>query len=210
MGRQAGQRWAAEVLAPGATGADLTLSGNSRAARQIATTAGTATDPAICIDVAGDANRMGLHRSSDSIMQIDAAGAARMTVSSLISMLFGTTFSAAIFTQADIRPAALTGDVTDYNPTGFSTCRILVIDPGAAARLVRSLGPGQDGQRILIVNPSTTAGRTLTLQHEDAAGTAAQRFYCPNLANLVMPPTSAREVIYDATLARYVVQGAVA
>lgn len=60
---------------------------------------------------------------------------------------------------------------------------------------------------VLINITTVAAGFTLTLNHEDAGSTAANRFSCPNGANVVLSPQAAVMLRYDLTAARWFVLG---
>lgn len=84
-----------------------------------------------------------------------------------------------------ITPATISGNVTDYGPTGFSTARIIRQEATAAANL-RSMASRGDGECVKIFNISLNTSYTITLKHQDGAGTAGLRFMCPNLADHII------------------------
>jgi hypothetical protein len=106
-----------------------------------------------------------------------------------------------------IAPSALSGNQNNYNPTGLDTAAALRVDPGAAARVITGLAGGSEGRVLILVNSSTTAGRTLTLNHQDASSTAANRFIGKNLANVVINPGACAILWYDATDSRWRIAG---
>lgn len=107
-----------------------------------------------------------------------------------------------------ITPVAISGNVSEYNPTGWAASRILRQDCSAAASL-RSLAAKKAGTRIRIFNISTNTANTLTLNHEDTSGTTAGlRFVCPNLANHVIRAGGAASCWYDGTSSRWRVEAA--
>ncbi len=105
----------------------------------------------------------------------------------------------------DITPAALgVGPTQNYNPSGFSTATILRQDmsaSGSIGGLVPGASPGSD-QRVVVVHNLDTVF-TLTLNHEDAGSTAANRLSLPSSANLVINPLDSVTLWYDTVAARW-------
>jgi len=100
---------------------------------------------------------------------------------------------------AVVSPAALTGDVNNYDPgLGAAVSGVLRIDPGAAARSMTGLAGGAPGKVYFIFNISSTAGRTLTLVHASGSSSAANQFSGGNLADVVVRPGGAAMAWYDS------------
>lgn len=59
-----------------------------------------------------------------------------------------------------------------------------------------------DGQEHLIVN---TGANNITLTHQDALSTAANRFLCSTGANIVLSANQAADIVYDAAVSRWLV-----
>lgn len=126
-------------------------------------------------------------------------GASRCYIDSNGTRLTGNVRYASVIT-----PTALSGNVTDYNPTNFATASRLRIDPNGAARTINSMAAGSDGERKTIFNIATAGAQTLTLLHDDGAtGTAAQRFLCANNTSRIIQCNGAVEVEYDSTSSRW-------
>lgn len=183
------------------------------AGEQFFADAGTAAAPGVAFVKAGvrDPNT-GLSNDVADTLMLSTGGAFRAYVNtSQISTPGATQFAPGgqlLFT-GDISPTALTGDVTDYNPSGLSTAARVRVDPGAANRVINSLSGGADGRQFTLYNISTT--QTLTLLHDDGAtGTASMRFLCPNSVSLVIPVNGSRELEYDSGSSRWRVLGSVA
>lgn len=102
-----------------------------------------------------------------------------------------------------ISPTALgAGPTADYNPTGLSTCNVIRQDMSAAG-VVSGLTAQTDGTLIYLANIATSVLNTLTLTHDDAASTAANRFYLPGNASLVIPNNGGAWLWYDGTSSRW-------
>lgn len=109
-----------------------------------------------------------------------------------------------------VTPTALAAGANDnYAPTGIGQCTTLRLTPdaGGTSTLTGIAAGSLSGRVLRIVNASTTL--TLTLVH-DATSTAANRFFCPNGANMVIPTYGTRTIWYDTTSSRWRVEGAVA
>jgi hypothetical protein len=84
------------------------------------------------------------------------------------------TTAGARFVTATISPAALTGTVNDYAPSGFSTCAVLrVAADGTDVRTITGLAGGAAGRTVILANVGAAA---IELTTEAAASSAANRF----------------------------------
>lgn len=125
-----------------------------------------------------------------------------------------TRLLSAVSLTSAISPSALAaGDTANYNPTGLGAATVLRLTPDAGGTsalsgIIPTAGGsvGAGGRLLVIANIGAAA---LQLTH-DATSTAANRFICPNGANLAIPPNGTRMAIYDATSSRWRVVGAVA
>lgn len=107
------------------------------------------------------------------------------------------------FNTADITPTQLTANTDNWAPTGFATCRRVRASSDAARNLTGIAG-GSDGFSVRLFNIGAFA---ITLVH-DATSTAANRFLCPNSANVTLRPNGFVDLDYDATSSRWRVSGA--
>lgn len=94
-------------------------------------------------------------------------------------------------------PSQITADQNNY--TGCNTSFNCVITADAA-RAITGMTAGQDGERKTVCNSSAN---TVTLNHEDANSTAANRFSFEGAANLTIPQFACRALVYLATPARW-------
>lgn len=109
-------------------------------------------------------------------------------------------FTGAFSFASTISPAAITGTTNDYAPTGIADAQIIRQDLSGNATLTGLTG-GASGRVMMIVNLHAT--NTLTLAH-DVTSTAANRFYCPGGADVVLGEQHAAALlIYDATSSRW-------
>jgi len=110
--------------------------------------------------------------------------------------------------SGDISPAALAGNVNDYNPTSLSVASVIrQATGGGVNRNITGLAGGADGRVVVLMNLSDVAAETITLTHEDAASAAANRFHLPDLANRVIARSSSVTLWYDSTISRWRVMG---
>lgn len=119
----------------------------------------------------------------------------------------GSTFNAANWQQmtapvnVTVTPAALTANANDYDP-GIASADIFRVS-GTAARNITGISAGLfDGHAILLRNVGSFA---LTLKHQDAASAAANRMISPWAGDVVISANASMLLVYDSTLARWVV-----
>lgn len=93
---------------------------------------------------------------------------------------------------------AMSGDLTDYNH--FNNY-FLDLDPNGANRNVHSLNAGVDGQMMVITH--TGSANNLTIKHQSATGTAAQRILNTTGADIVLTANQLVSLRYDLNLARW-------
>lgn len=100
----------------------------------------------------------------------------------------------------------VTGTETDWNPFPSSNIggySVIIATPDAA-RTINSMLDSGSHQDFLLVNGSSTAGRNLTLTHDDGAtGTAAKRFLCPANTSLVVPANGCARIWRDVSGSRW-------
>jgi hypothetical protein len=73
---------------------------------------------------------------------------------------------------------------------------------GALSTTVLGLGSGFDGKRVIVHNGSSGS---LTIKHQDAGATAADRVITPTASDLVVLSNRSTELVYDANQSRWVV-----
>lgn len=119
-------------------------------------------------------------------------------------IIFGSSWSFA--SGSVLSPAALTGTVNNYDPSGWRVSGVikvvgLQIDCGGANRDITGLAAPTDGlvYMIFIVNKSTT--RNLVLKNADAASTAANRFLFG--ANLTLTEGEGAWLYYSQSESRW-------
>ena len=104
----------------------------------------------------------------------------------------------ALALTGSLLPSALTGDVNDYSPAGLSTANYLRIDPGAANRNITGLATGVAGRLLMLSNGGAN---NLVLVYNSGSSTAANRFFCPGLADVTVRPGGAVWLYYDGASA---------
>lgn len=141
--------------------------------------------------------------ANQRVTMIDCAGAAFLIPQGqdvdLIGCKIGTHVTSrqmgTIATTGIISPSQLTGNVNDWNPTGLSNASVVRVQSNGAYNIT-GLQAGEDGQIIRLLNIS---GFALTLVHESASSSAANRFACPSGANVTLNLAGGIEMIYDNT-----------
>jgi hypothetical protein len=101
--------------------------------------------------------------------------------------------------SGDITPSALSGDVNDYNPTGWADASVIRLSTTGAPRTITGLTGGTDGRVAILLNTDTTY--YITLANEHASSTAGNRFAIGS--NFPIPPNRGAKLIYDSTTARW-------
>lgn len=101
-----------------------------------------------------------------------------------------------------ISPAQLTANTDDWDPAGLSTADIIRASTDASRNLTGIVAPDYTRTLVLV----NVGAFDLVLKH-DTTSTAANRFYCPNDADLTLSKDSAIWLEYDLTSARWQVVG---
>lgn len=106
-----------------------------------------------------------------------------------------------------ITPAALTGDVNNYAPTGLATAGVLRLGGGSSDRNISGLLAPTSGkaQLLLILNIGTS--NSLILNNQSASSSAGNKFFGPNAADVTIRKGGAIFVYYDITLAAWICVG---
>lgn len=164
---------------------------------------------ATSLTLKSDANKTLLF-GDDATCEVGNASLATTLYGSEIFLGAQTTFNNKVLSAPgfDIAcaPASGSSPFTDYDPgTGaggnaFPTCSVLRVTPTGGAVVFRSMKAGTSGQWLLLVNDGT---QQLTLNYEDGAGTAAQRFWTPGQINYVVAKLGAVWLFYDGTNSRW-------
>lgn len=100
-----------------------------------------------------------------------------------------------------LSPAQITANQNNYNPTNFSTTSFLRINSDAA-RDITGLNAGNAGRLLVLVNVGSF---TITLKHESASSSAANRFTLGS--DYALLSGTSVILIYDSTTARWRMAG---
>lgn len=103
-----------------------------------------------------------------------------------------------------ISPAAFTGNVNDWNPSGLSTCQAIRADPGGSNRDLTGIVAQGDGRVIYLFNISTS--ENIKLKNESGSSSAVNRFALK--ADLTLEMNESVVLMYDGTTQRWRVAGA--
>lgn len=126
--------------------------------------------------------------------QITDAGATNGGVVKFSSLISGP----GTFTGGSGSPSAIGSNQNDYNFVTLSYFQRW--SSSTAVDITGMTRFQQDGQVHVIVN---VGSNNITLKHEDAASTAANRFLNSTGADIVLSANQAADVIYDATTQRW-------
>jgi hypothetical protein len=97
--------------------------------------------------------------------------------------------------QGFLAPAALTGNVNDWNPTNFNVSTIIRVDAGAAERRITGLAAQNGGNIKNICNVSAT--NALVLSNLDSASSANNQF--DMTSDVTIAPRLCKPVWYDSS-----------
>lgn len=100
-----------------------------------------------------------------------------------------------------ISPTAISANQDNYSPTGWSTANVVRLSTSdATPREITGAAAGADGEIKYLVNVGTGQ---ISLQHEDAASTAANRFRFTSLTVFALDPEDMIGIWYDPTSDRW-------
>lgn len=179
-------------------------------AGQVLKVNGTATGVewgAAAADVSIDASAADVLSASSGSITADDPGADRLvfwddsasklthlTVGSGLSII-GTTMTAAVAPTVT-SPSQITSSQNDYAGATADINRIT----SDAARDITGIAAGTDGQAILLINVGSF---TITLKHQSASSTAANRIIVPWAGDYAIPASGSATLVYDNTTARW-------
>lgn len=104
-----------------------------------------------------------------------------------------------------ITPAQLTGNIDNYNPTGFSTCNLIRQEIDSNNREITGfLAPAVGVNRIIKINNISSAGRDLKFTNNDAASLAENRFLLRDNGDRTIRPNETGEFYYDHVQSRWI------
>jgi hypothetical protein len=112
----------------------------------------------------------------------------------------GGTSSSTQFLVGDTTPTALAANTDNWAPTSFSVASRIYASASSAVNLT-GLAGGSEGRVIMLWN---TSANNITLKH-DVTSTAANRFYLPGAADLILAQYSGVLLIYDNNASRWFV-----
>jgi hypothetical protein len=122
-----------------------------------------------------------------------------LATGSTFSCATTATFSNKVVSTYVTSPANLTSSQNNWNPAGFGSNVPTNIRVSANAGLsLTGIIAGTSGQRATIYNVGSNA---LSLAHQSASSTAANRFFCPGGAAFSIAANGAVDMWYDGTSA---------
>ena len=82
-----------------------------------------------------------------------------------------------------ITPTQLTGDTDNYNPTGLSTCNVILQDISQSIELSGLVAPAAGVNKVIWICSITLSNFNLKFMHNSGSSTAANRFYLKDNGN---------------------------
>ena len=93
----------------------------------------------------------------------------------------------------------LVANTNDYSPTNWAKKKQFVLDASTPLNITGAVA-GADWQEAYFWNKSANA---ITLTHDDALSTAANRFYCPGGTSVVLNQHDGCYLVYDPIATRW-------
>jgi hypothetical protein len=93
------------------------------------------------------------------------------------------------------------GTLNNYDPGDIDTTPMYSLNPSGGLTLNGLIAPSTSARLIVFANQNNA--NTITLAHEAAASTAANRFNCPNAANYVIPTYGTAWIWYNFVTSRW-------
>ena len=94
-----------------------------------------------------------------------------------------------------VRPSQITADQNNYNPTGWFSADVVILDFDAA-RNITGFAATVDGDLKRLVNKS---GFDFTISHNSASSTAGNKVICPAGGTYTVTSGAGVTLVYDAT-----------
>lgn len=136
---------------------------------------------------------------------VDAnVGALTVNSSFIVGAGIATRLGGAVLLQTAVSPAALAAGSTNDYDTGNTDVSIARLTPDAAAgSTLTGLVNHGTGLQLLLCNIQTGSSGTLTLAHQNAGSTAANRFICPGETDFTILAGQSVLLWYDAFVGRW-------
>jgi hypothetical protein len=74
----------------------------------------------------------------------------------------------------------------NYGPTGIGSARIVQLNPTASVDMTGLSSAGAPVGRVIHLKNVSSSGSTITLKHDSLLSAAANRFYCPGAADILL------------------------
>lgn len=101
----------------------------------------------------------------------------------------------------ELLPGAIGANQNDYSPSNLSDAAVLIISASGAFNIT-GLATGTAGRMLWVYN---NGANNITLTHQDALSTAANRFVGRNGANTVLLPSTGVQLYYSSSTARWLI-----
>jgi hypothetical protein len=100
-----------------------------------------------------------------------------------------------------VTPSSLSASQNNYSPGG---CDILRLSSSTAIDITGLVAPSVDGAMRLVVNVNASGGSAITLKHESASSTAANRFRNTTGGDFILPADGGSAVLtYSTAISRW-------
>jgi hypothetical protein len=100
-----------------------------------------------------------------------------------------------------VTPSSLSAGQNNYAP---GTCDILRLSSSTAIDITGLVAPSVDGAMRLVINVNASGGSAVTLKHESASSTAANRFRNTTGGDFILPSDGGSAVLtYSSAISRW-------
>lgn len=157
---------------------------------------GTVAGPAVSVD----GNFALFDGTSGNLLKDTGVNAADFALVSHTHSFASLTGLPSVFGEVILSPSQIVANQNDYSPTDLATANILRINSNAVNRQITGLATGAADRRIIITN---VGAFDITLRHENAGSSAANRFTFSDSRAIILGPAKSIELYYDTTSSRW-------
>ncbi len=110
--------------------------------------------------------------------------------------------SGAVRFDSEVAPPSLSANQNDFNPTNLSTASVLMLTASVPVDLTGLVSSSVSGRTLWLYN---VGANNITLKHQSASSTAANRFIGRGGADTVLTPNTAVQLWFSASQTRWVI-----
>lgn len=112
--------------------------------------------------------------------------------------------SASLRFDSEVAPASIGADQNDYNPGSLANAAVLMLTSSLAVNLTGLTSGSVSGRTLWVYNVGAS---NITLKHQNASSTAANRFIGRGGADTVLTPNTGVQLFWSASQTRWIILG---